>query len=206
MSHLKIFGIAKSRAFRVLWTASELGLAYEHVPVGFGEEGCRQPWFRAINPNGQVPAIDDGGFVLWESLAIDLYLAKKHGTGTLYPADIEGEARAWQWTLWVATEVEGAVITVLRNTVMLPEARRDAAAAASALERLKKPLAVLDAALASSPYLLGPDFTIADLNVAAVLYTARANRVALPAGPNVGAWLDRCLERPGARAARKLRE
>ena len=79
MSRLRIYGIARTRAFRALWIAEELDLVYEHIPIEIGPAGARKPEYLAINPNGRLPAIDDGGFVLWESLAITLYLAKKHG-------------------------------------------------------------------------------------------------------------------------------
>ena len=78
---LRIYGIARTRAFRVLWLAHEIGLAYEHIPTEIGAAGARQPEFLAINPNGRLPAIEDEGFTLWESLAITLYLAKKHSLG-----------------------------------------------------------------------------------------------------------------------------
>ena len=81
MSGLKIYGIARTRAFRALWMAKELGLDYEHDPVEIGDAGARTPEFLAINPNGRLPVIVDDGFVLFESLAITLYLAKKHSTG-----------------------------------------------------------------------------------------------------------------------------
>src|SRR3984893_17585104 len=75
---LKIYGIPRSRAFRTVWMAKELGLDYENVPIGTGGEESRTPQFLAINPNGHIPAIDDDGFIVWESMAINLYLAKKH--------------------------------------------------------------------------------------------------------------------------------
>ena len=86
MSTLRIYGIARTRAFRALWMAQELGLDYEHIQIEIGEAGARKPEFLAINPNGRLPAIDDGGFVLTESLAITLYLAKKYSSGKLYPS------------------------------------------------------------------------------------------------------------------------
>src|SRR5215469_4578363 len=107
---LKIYGIARSRAFRNLWAAGELGLKYEHVLTDFSDNAttsCRAPGFKAINPNAAVPVIDDDGFKLWESLAINLYLAKKHGEKGLYPKSAQDEAKAWQWALWTATSVEG---------------------------------------------------------------------------------------------------
>ena len=78
MSNLRIYGIARTRAYRALWVAMELGLDYEHLPIEIGDAGARSPEFLAINPNGRLPVIVDDGFVLFESLAITLYLAKKH--------------------------------------------------------------------------------------------------------------------------------
>src|SRR5262245_3026815 len=93
MSHLRIYGIARTRAFRAIWIAKELGLDYEHVPLEIGPAGARKPEYLAINPNGRLPAINDDGFILWESLAINLYLAKKHSLGRLYPPTPEGRPR-----------------------------------------------------------------------------------------------------------------
>ncbi|HTC02344.1 MAG TPA: glutathione S-transferase N-terminal domain-containing protein, partial [Xanthobacteraceae bacterium] len=105
MASLRIYGVARTRAFRALWVAEELGLDYEHLPIEIGEAGARTPEFLAINPNGRLPVIVDDGFVLFESLAITLYLAKKHATGTLYPGTPHGEALAWQWSFWAIGEV-----------------------------------------------------------------------------------------------------
>jgi len=74
---LKIYGTAMSRASRALWAAEELGLKYEHVPVGFADGGTRKPEYLKINPNGHVPALEDGAVTLCESIAINLYLAEK---------------------------------------------------------------------------------------------------------------------------------
>ena len=83
MSALRIYGIARTRAFRALWIAKELGIDYEHVPIEIGEAGARKAEYLAVNPNGRLPAIEDDGFVLWESLAITLYLAKKQTVARL---------------------------------------------------------------------------------------------------------------------------
>jgi glutathione S-transferase len=204
MSGLRIYGIARTRAFRALWVAKELGLPYEHVPIEIGSGGAKAEAYLKINPNGRLPAIDDDGFVLWESLAITMYLAKKHGLGRLYPASPEDEARTWQWSLWALNEVDrGVNIWSLHAVRLLPE-DRDPGKLAEALKVIAGPFRVLDAALAGRPFLLGEDFTVVDLNVAAVI--SRAIDMDLGATPNVGAWLRRCLERPAAREARHLRE
>jgi glutathione S-transferase len=203
MSGLRIYGIARTRAFRVLWIAKELGLDYEHLPIEIGDAGARSPEFLAINPNGRLPVIVDDGFVLFESLAITLYLTKKHASGGLYPATLEGEAKAWQWSLWAVTEVDRGVNIWSLHALRLPPAERDAVKRDEALQVIAAPFKVLDAALATQPYLAGVDFTVADLNVAAVI--SRAVDMDLAALPNLKSWLTRCLERPAAREALALK-
>jgi glutathione S-transferase len=201
MSKLRIYGIARTRAFRALWMAEELGLDYEHVPIEIGPAGARKPDYLAINPNGRLPAIEDDGFALWESLAITLYLAKKHGR--LYPTTLESEAKAWQWSLWAVQEVDRGVNIWSLHAVRLPPQERDLQRRADALKVLEAPFKVLDRALAGRPYLLGEEFTVADLNVAAVI--SRAIDMDLSATPRLAQWLERCLERAAARSALALR-
>ncbi len=200
---LCIFGVARTRAFRVLWVAEELGLSYQHLPIEIGDAGARTPEFLALNPNGRLPVILDDGFVLFESLAITLYLAKKHSPGKLYPTTLEGEARAWQWSFWAIAEVDRGVNIWSLHAVRLPPAERNAASREEALKVVAAPFKVLDAALAKQPYLLGDSFTVADLNVAAVI--SRAIDMDLSAATNLKGWLVRCLDRPAARAALKLK-
>src|SRR5881409_1667749 len=185
MSTLRIYGIARTRAFRVLWIAKELDLDYEHIPLEIGAAGAGKPDYLAINPNGRLPAIDDGGFTLWESLAITLYLAKKHATGRLYPTTLEGEAKAWQWSLWSVQEVDRGVNIWSLHAVRLPAQERDAAGREEALKVLAAPFKVLERALSGGGYLLGEAFTITDLNVAAVI--SRAIDMELAATPRLAA-------------------
>jgi glutathione S-transferase len=201
---LKIYGVARSRASRVLWMAKELGLDYEHIKVDFATGGTRTQPHLALNPNGHVPVIDDDGFVLWESMAINLYLAKKYGAGTLYPSRLEDEARAWQWSFWGVTEVERPVLTAMMNRAIYPESQRDLAAADAAEKMLAQPLGVLDGVLARTAYLLGAQFTVADLNVASILAWARPARIDMSLFPKVAEWLKNCAERSAASATRQL--
>jgi glutathione S-transferase len=200
---LRIYGVARTRAFRALWIARELGLAHEHLPIEIGDAGARTPEFLALNPNGRLPVIVDGDFVLSESLAITLYLAKKYSSGKLYPTSLEAEARAWQWSFWAIAEVDRGVNIWSLHAARLPPAERDIKLRNEALKVIAPPFRVLDAALANNPYLLGAEFTVADLNVAAVI--SRAVDMDLSAWPNLEAWLLRCLDRPAARAALALK-
>ena len=202
---LKIHGIPRSRAFRNLWAAEEAGVPYQHVPTNFNEES-KEPGFLAINPNGRIPAIEDGGFALWESLAINLYIAKRYAAATLYPKSLEDEARTWQWSFWAANEIEQALVDLARHRVVNPPEKRDESIAKAAEEKVQRPLGVLDAHLARTPYLLGDAFTIADLNVSSVMYASWFYKIDYSSRPHVKAWLERCLTRPAALRARKLRE
>ena len=202
-SSLRIYGIARTRAFRALWVAKELGLDFEHLPIEIGDDGAKSPEFLAINPNGRLPVIVDGDFVLFESLAITLYLAKKHSNGKLYPGTLEGEARAWQWSLWAVTEVDRGVNIWSLHAKRLPPGERNNALREEALKVIASPFRVLDAAVVQQPYLLGNEFTVADLNVAAVI--SRAVDMDLSAWPHLKVWLARCLDRPAARDALALK-
>jgi glutathione S-transferase len=201
---LKIYGIPRSRAFRILWMAKELGIEYENIPIDMGKGETRTPDYLEINPNGHIPAIDDDGLVLWESMAINLYLAKKYSPNALYPARLEDEARAWQWSFWGMTEVERPVLTAMFHRALLPEDKRDPALADQCERDLAAPLQVLDGAVANQPYLLGEHFTVADLNVASILSWARPARIDFGPFPKAADWSKRCSERPAARAAREL--
>jgi glutathione S-transferase len=199
---IKLYGVARSRALRCLWMLEELGVPYENVKVSFADGGTRKPDYLRVNPNGHIPALDDDGVVLFESLAINLYLARKYDQGKgLWPGTVADEGRLFQWSLWAMTELEEPLLTGLMHKVILPEAQRDAAKAADANERAKKPLGILDAALAGRDHLLGSSFTAADLNVAGVMSFARLAKVDLAATPNVKAWLERCWARPAVARA-----
>ena len=199
---LKIYGVARSRAFRTLWMVEELGLPYELVTTTF-TRGTRTPKYLKINPNGRIPAIEEEGFILWESMAINLYLAKKHAAGRLYPTRLQDEARAWQWSFWGMTEVERPAMTALFNRVVLAEDKRDPLAAEAAEKTLAAPLTVLDGVVGPSRYLLGGEFTVADLNVAAILRNAHYARVDLNPFPNAATWLRACNDRPAVQRAQQ---
>src|SRR5215471_7807452 len=99
MSDLKIYGIARTRAFRALWIAKELGLDYEHVPIEIGDAGARTAEYLAVNPNGRLPAIEAAGFVLGGSSPTPLHCPNNHSVGRLSRADLRDEAKFWQGSL-----------------------------------------------------------------------------------------------------------
>jgi glutathione S-transferase len=199
---LRIHGSARSRALRTLWMVGELGLDYEHNDVLPRSPGTRTAAFLALNPNGRVPVIEDDGFVLAESMAINLYLAKKHGK--LYPVGARNEALCWQWSLWETDRLDRQIVSFANHSAVLPEAQRDAALAKSMWDEIVPALDVLEGALKQSAWLAGGDFTVADLNVASALYRGLA--LDLARWPAVAKWLQTCWDRPAARRARAMRE
>ena len=195
---LTIYGIAFSRAFRSFWAANELGLDYTYVPTHFMKES-KQPDYLAVNPNGRVPAMVDGDLVLFESMAINLYLARTYGAplGIDDPVD---EARAVQWSFWGITELESTLLRAMFTALGLFGEEADPAKANETLNKgAGRALTVLDRHLDGRGWLVGDSFSVADLNVAGVMHLARNARLDLSQWPNVGGWLDRCYDRPGAK-------
>lgn len=186
-----------SRAHRVVWMLKELGLEFEHIQTNFMDGSTHKPEFLAINPNGRVPVIDDEGFVIFESMAINLYLANKY-PGPLIPACLQENTQATQWSFWVVTEVEKPLLFASANLALFPLASRDEEQALMAISKLERPFNVLNTYLKDRQYLMGNRFTVADLNVATVMDLAPQCGISLDAWPRVKAWHERCLGRPAA--------
>ena len=199
---LRIYGSARSRGVRTLWMAGELGLEYEHLDYAPRSPATRTPEYLALNPNARVPTIDDDGFVLSESMAINLYLARKHGK--LYPKEAKNEALAWQWSFWETDRLDRQLTTYANNAFVLPEAQCDAAAAKAAWDDIAPALDVLETALGKTQWLAGGEFSVADLNVAAAM--VRALSFDLGKWPKVHAWLHRCWDRPAGQKALAMRQ
>lgn len=199
---LKLYGTSKSRSARCLWALEEFGLKYEHVPVEVSK--VKSPEHLKLNPNGHIPVLDDDGEIFWESMAINLYLAAKYGKAPMWPESHEGRGHAVQWSFWGMTETEPLLLTILRNRLLLPPEQRNEQAAVQAVAAVQGPLKVLDGALKGREYLLGKDFTIADLNVAGVLSFAMLAKLDLTAAPTAQTWLQKCLGREAFKKARSL--
>jgi glutathione S-transferase len=197
---ITIYGSPRSRTMRVLWMAAELQLDYHHVPYEFDDPIIKQPEFLTLNVAGAIPTIVDGEFALSESLAINLYLAKKYGragNNALYPAGDDGEANAIRWSLFAQGHIEP---WVQKDTLLadLIEAIADRGKG-----MVNQSLTILNDALRRSDWLVGERFGVADLNVAGVLSPSRSESLDLSQFDYVRGWLDRCYSRPAAIETRR---
>ena len=199
---LTVYGHAKSRAVRTLWMLGELGIAYNHKDFLPRSPGTQTPEFKALNPNARVPVIDDDGFILSESMAINFYLAKKHKS-PLVPADLKTEALVLQWSLWETDRLDRQIVNHARHTSDLPEAERKPGIAKEAWSECVAAFDVLEATLGKSEWLAGSSFTVADLNVAGAMF--RGLVLDLGKWPKTQAWLKRCWDRPAAQKAKAMR-
>ncbi len=197
---IKIYGMTRTRTARCLWMLEELGLEYEQIGIRPRTEDTEAPAYRTLNPNGRVPTLMDGETVLWESMAINLYLAEKYDGG-LKPQTPQAWAHACQWSFWVMMETEAHLLNFLRHRAILPEDEREPAIAETAEESLQKPLGVLEGALAEREFLLGSAFSVADLNVSAVLGWGKMAKLDLGGYPKLKDWLGTCLAREAYRRA-----
>lgn len=196
---IRIYGTMRSRANRCVWAAEETGLPYELVAIDLAKGDQKSPDYLKINPNARVPAMQDGDLVLWESFAINLYLARKAG-GDLAPKSAAEEALMTMWSMWATNELEKFGLDILFHTAFLPEDKRNPKVVDAALAAMERPLKVLDAALAQGP-LVGGRFTMADLNVACILLYLRGRPDYLSNFPNVAAALKAASGREGFKRA-----
>ncbi|MBP2560395.1 glutathione S-transferase [Neorhizobium galegae] len=208
---LKIYGVYRSRATRPLWLVEELGIPFEHIPIIQGYRlpepmapgapvNTLSPEFLAINPMGSIPSMDDDGFVLHESLAITLYLARKYG-GELGPKDIAEEALMVQWSLFGATSIESPALkisaTIAGGKQDSEEGRTEIDVAA---RLLKRPFDVLEKHLSKNSHMVGGRFTVADINVAELVRYAQGHAPVFDGRPALKAWLEAAQARPGFKA------
>lgn len=194
MHKTQLFGTSASRALRALWGIEEVGIRYEHRPVGYGAES-KSLEYLAVNPNGRIPALVDGEVHLFESMAINLYLAKRYG-GALYPSAPIDEALAWQWSVWAISEIEPLQMQIVVQRFFTPEEKRNPQLVESAIKGLQRPLRVLDTALAGRDWLIGDRFSVADLNVAAVMHLMKNVGFGYVEHSHVQRWADTCYARP----------
>ena len=198
---LKLYGSARSRASRTLWMLAECGVPFEQEDFSTLDAAAKSAVIQRVNPLGKIPAIEDGDLKLFESMAINLYLAKQYG-GVLWPASEADQARATAWSFFCMTELEPRMVQIFYERVVRPAAERSETAVQKHWADLQKPLAALNGQLEGRDYLLGASFTVADLNVASCFTMINRMNLDMSAFPNLQRWLAACYARPAYTQAR----
>ena len=182
---------------KVLWTLAETRVAYTRVDAGlkFGVNDTAD--YKAKNPTGLIPTIDDDGFVLWESNVIVRYLAAKHASGTLYPEGLEARFLAERWMDWQTTALGPAISPIFAGLIRNVPEFSDPRIIEAARQKSEGCLAILDAHLAQRAWMNGDAFTMADIPVATAVN--RWYRLPIKREPrrHVKRWMALIRERPG---------
>ena len=198
---LTVWGRANSsNVQKVMWAIGELGLAHERIDLGGPFGGLDEPAFRAKNPNGLIPVLEDGGLTIWESHAIVRYLAGRYGRGGLCPADPGTRALADQWMEWFHTTLNPAFGPVFAGLVWTPPSKQDPEAVAAAAARTAKVLEILEARLGDVPFVAGEALTMGDIPYGPFLYRYFTLEISRPSLPSLEAYYRRLQERPAYRA------
>lgn len=196
---IKFYYAPMTSATRVHWALEELGVPYEKIKLDLAAGDQKKPEYLALNPNGKVPLIVAEGQVIFESLAILLYLGERFGVEKgLFPPPNQDRAEAFKWMAWGAVTLGDGLTRFLRNTLeRFPAEERNAKAAEAAKNDIHAALAILDKQLEGKQFLLGDNFSLADISIATNMpFMARLGIVDASAYGNVNAWVGRCMSRP----------
>ena len=181
---------------KVLWACDELGLDFDRIDAGLAFGVNNTPEYKAMNPNGLVPVLKDGDFVLWESHVIVRYLARKSGLGKLCPDNLQVAADAERWMDWFATTMWINLRPVFWGLVRTPPEKRDMQAIELSVKALTANFELLDAQLAKHHFVAGNTFTMGDIPVAVGAFRWYNLAIARPPLPTLDRWYASICERP----------
>ena len=199
---LTLYHSPQSRSIRPRWLLEEIGAPYEVKLIRLEAGDQKSPEYLKLNPNGTVPTLVDGDLVLWESAAICQYLADKFPERGLAPAVGTPERGAYyQWIHYAMSTLEPPAITIFLHTVRLPETDRVPQLVDAARIQLAAAVTVVNDALAGREWMLGSQFTAADVMVGSTLWWAQLMGLIGEQHPNAQAYLARCMARPAMQRA-----
>jgi glutathione S-transferase len=199
---LKLYHSTQSRSVRPRWMLEEIGAPYEVVRLSIEGGDTKKPAYLAINPNGTVPTLVDGDLVIYESAAICQYLADKFPDKKLAPP-VGTPARGlyYQWIHYAMSALEPPAVNIFLHTIRKPEAERIPQLVEEGKQQLKTVLGVIDRALAGREFIVGNQFTAADVLIGSTLgWCAMMGQVGAEYA-NVGAYLQRLMARPAQQRA-----
>jgi glutathione S-transferase len=200
MTGIQIWGRKNSvNVQKVLWCCAELDIVFERIDAGMAFGRNHDAEYLAMNPNGRIPTLVEGEFVLWESNAIMRYLVLAHGNGRpLYPAEPKLRAGVDRWLDWTLSTLQPAERPVFWGLVRTPAEQRDLHAIQSAANDVAALWRIIDDHLRSRAYMEGDEFSLADLALAT--YARRwfgVEGVEKPRFEHLDRWYRQCAGRAG---------
>ena len=199
---ITLYHSPRSRSMRVVWLAEELGLPYRIHALEMFSDAMKDPAYLAVHPLGKVPAIDDDGFILWETTAILSYLVGRYGDGALLPPrETHAGARALQWMDFGENPLTVILGEIAAHSGPMPEKWRVPALVTRGREVAPSLVAVVERALGDGPYILGADFSTADIMLGFGLGIARYLELVNDATPRTRDYLERLMARPAYQRA-----
>ncbi|MEN0059548.1 MAG: glutathione S-transferase family protein [Bdellovibrio sp.] len=202
---IKLYGSPLSSAGRCYWMLEELGLPYEVVPLNMKEKEHKHDAYLKINPNGKVPALVDGEFTIWESMAINSYLAKKYES-PLAPKTLEEDALIQQWSYWGLVDLQEPAVSWMIQEIFVPAEHRNAQVIENAKKSLPRVLDVLNQGLENKTYLVGNRVTLAEVNLGTIMDIVLALKFDLSPYGNIQKWLKEIHQRPAYQKVAALRK
>jgi glutathione S-transferase len=183
-----------------MWFVGELGIEHRHIEAGGQFGGLDTPEFRAMNPHGRIPVINDNGTTVWESHAILRYLAASYGRGTFWTDDPAIRSLSDRWMDWSQTALQpDFLIGVFWGFYRTPEPQRDLPEIKKNIDRCATHFQLLDRVLAGRQFILGKQLSLADIPIGTNLYRYFSIEIERPSLPNVEEWYRRLQERPAYR-------
>lgn len=191
---MKLYGSRNSRSLRCVWALEEAGATYDYVRVWMMKGEGQAPWFKAVNPAGKIPVLEDGDLTLTESAAIVHYIAEKFPQSGLLPSDLRSRAEVHRWTFYALTELEPHLWAIAQHRFALPEDKRVAALEPTAIWQFSRAAKTVEKRLAASPYIAGEEFTLADIVMFHCLVWAQSAKLNLPGDASL-AYIERLKQR-----------
>lgn len=199
---MKIYHVKGTRSVRIIWLCEELGIPCEVEIVDFSPAFRNTPQWRAKSPTGKVPVLEDGGFVMFESGAMAQYVLERYGEGRLQPSPGSADsARCLQWSWFAEATFARPLGDIIHHTVFKPEAERIPAVVVDARARALTCLDAVDAAVDGNTFLLGDEFTVADIMMGYTLMLAKRVNVLENDHAHASAYFERLSGRAGFQKA-----
>ncbi|MDH5857250.1 glutathione S-transferase family protein [Lampropedia aestuarii] len=199
---MKIWGrINSSNVRKVLWCAEELGLAYEHINAGGAFGLVNEPEYRAMNPNGLIPCLQDGDLIVWESNAIVRYLARQYGQEPFTPVSPADWAQADQWMDWASLSFAGPLRDLVWNMLRCPPEQRSDAEIQRGEKECARLMQLANTALQHQAFLSGKHLGVGDIPLGCIAYAWFSLPVERPALEHLSRWYASLCERPAYQKA-----